>query len=203
MQQDNAKRRAEAAERLKTCQQKAAAVAADDNITVVRPSSSHKSTRNRVKLLKIIGKPPAADEPSSLPGSCIEQSICPDCKKSDCQRFLAKTKYRTLEVFSSKRPGNETTEKEAESDDHFPLTLRLFEVRGSEPPTEQTDALSEREVRKALNRVSFITSIQTVAKGNSENEWILRVFSSKNRLAKIRFNCRGRAYIIGMHDESR
>ena len=78
------------------------------------------------------------------------------------------------------------------------LTLKLREIV---PPgaKERTvlDELSTREVEKALRRVPSILTLTSV-KNDGKNTWTVVAEATTNRVANIRFNCRGKSYIIGM-----
>ena len=80
------------------------------------------------------------------------------------------------------------------------VTLKLQEAPFQDAQTDcnnLNDQLNEKEVQKALQRVPYITMLNSLKKiGN--NEWTITAISSQKQVANVRFNCRKKAFIIGM-----
>ena len=76
------------------------------------------------------------------------------------------------------------------------LTLRQVLIPGSTPSKEANCQISEREIQKVLQKVPSITALKSMRKDS--NGYIVEVESITNRVANIRFNCKGKSYIIGM-----
>jgi len=76
------------------------------------------------------------------------------------------------------------------------LELRQVLISGDEP-NEGTCKISEREVQKVLQRVPSIIALKNMRR-DRHNAWVVEVESRTNRVANIRFSCKGKSYVIGM-----